>query len=612
MPHATGSDDSSDAPPASRLRETRLIFNYCAAFLVLFGAISFFSVRNSSATFDEPLHLVGGVIHRYYGDFRINPEDPALFGAWASLPHSRGAIKLDLEDPRWKLMHQAFGPHQWPFVAKTLYQTPENDADALLLKSRLMFLPIGILVGVLIVWCAWKVGGAGAALIAAGLFSFDPNFLAHAPLVKNDVMLAGLMLITAIGLWRFGQRGTIGSLAAFTIATALAVNVKFSGVLLGPMIALVLGIRAIMREPWVILGRRLETVLARLAVVGVICIGVGITVYVTIWASYGFRFFPTPGSEVLHETSEMVEMIRFNRQAVGQPRELGPVIDTLLWMQTHRILPQAWVQGFLYTYATTIARTSWLLGERSNSGWWYYFPLAMLVKTPLATLLAGAIALLGNLRAVSIERRWVLIALSVPPLIYVLSSLNSGMNIGIRHMLPVYPFIFIGIGAGLASIWRRNKRVMALVCMGLMAGVIAETATAYPNYISFFNSAAGGSRGGLGLLSDSNIDWGQDLRRLVQWRERNRGKPIFLAYFGIAEPGYYKLDQRMDVTFMPGGTKVGSDLRLPGGEPCYVAVSAAVLQGVYQSDPDLIRFYATLRAMTPLTVVGGSIYIYEF
>jgi hypothetical protein len=207
----------------------------------------------------------------------------------------------------------------------------------------------------------------------------------------------------------------------------------------------------------------------------------------------------------------------------------------------HHLLPQAWLFGFLYTYATSLGRRAFLCGQIRVQGWWYYFPLAMLFKTPVATLTGLALAVafwIGSARRWAEARRdWrAVCALVVAPIIYLAAAMHGNLNIGLRHIFPVYPFLFIFLGVMAAQACRRWPKTTPCVLVLLFAGLIAETVAAYPDYIPFFNVAAGGSRGGLRLLSDSNLDWGQDLPALARWQREHPDRQLYLCQFALPDP----------------------------------------------------------------------------
>jgi hypothetical protein len=240
----------------------------------------------------------------------------------------------------------------------------------------------------------------------------------------------------------------------------------------------------------------------------------------------------------------------------------------------------------------------------------------MATKTPLATIAAGLAGLalliwLASKRGwqpslTSAAKNWTALCLLLPPAIFMLSAMRSNLNLGLRHVLPVYPFIFIGIATATAAAWQRWRLYTRIGCAVLAAALASETFAAFPNYIPFFNAAAGGARGGLRILGDSNLDWGQDLKLLAQWQQRHPGANLYLVYFGIADPWAYGIDY---VNF-PGGYPFG-EKRTIRGDPGFLAISATMLQGIY-NDPSLRDAYSRLLGAEPQEVLGGSIYIYRW
>lgn len=630
--------------PIERWLTPRWTFAVCAALLMVFATLSYSAAWTKGATWDEPEHLLGAYIHRHHLDFRINPEDPALFGWIASIPLRAGAIRVDVNEP---LFHQIADDTawQWPFIWRTLYRTGGNDPDPLLRRARAMSTLVGVALGAVIAWWAFALGGAVAAVIATALYTFCPNFLGHASLVKNDVMLSAALLALMFSVWRFGRRGTWWNLSAIALLTGAAVSVKYSGVLAAGFVVVALVARALLPEPWTILWMSLTTRLRRLsAAAGAIAV-VAVISYVSIWAVYGFRYAPAPDPQVSlnmarveaqakmnHILAERVrERMRFTGENVQwsfeidapTPQDLADhppstVLRGVTWMNEHRLLPQAWLYGFLYTYKSTLIRSTYLLGEYRITGWWYFFPLAMLFKTPLATLVAAMLALCvavvsrfdrPSTRLPRLDR-WAAICLAAAPVLYGASALSTNLNLGLRHVLPIYPFIFVATGIVLARIvqgWAWPGRIIVAV---LVCGLTIEAVAAFPNYIAFFNVPAGGSRGGIKLLADSNLDWGQDLKLLARWQQENPDKKLYLSYFGIEDPEY----RRIKATHLPGGyifaQYTSNPPQIPS-EPGVLAVSATNLLGVYYG-PDERQAYGQLMAHEPLEVLGGSIYLYPF
>jgi hypothetical protein len=682
-------DTTSDAPPSSAVhgsavraraaaatagRRIRVggrilgmplnVVAICGVLLAVYVLLAQVAAWSKNPTVDEPLHALGAWLHLHTGDFRVNPEDPPLWHYWAALPNGRDALRVDTAGELYAAVADDVF-EEWPFTAHTLYRTPGNveGSDAFLQHSRTMMLVIAAALGAVLAWWSWRLGGAVAAITATAAFALDPNFLAHGALVKNDVAFALVVFALSLAVWRAGRRLTVWNALAVCLLLGAGLNVKFSALLLGPILAALLAARAVLvRAPWPVFGGRgAGSTRGRLAVAVSVCAAAAAVGVVSIWACYGFRWHPSPDRSYVLNTQGLVwqtashDLIRQNpdvKPTIEQIRAWRPnaFVRALLWVERTRVLPQAWVYGLLYTYQSTLARLTYLLGEHSVVGWWYYFPVAMAVKSPLALIAAGALAFgvggalawadgarrreMGRGLGVPPERcrgaadrrersggtpkphaehqppwygdAWTVLCLTVPPVIYFVSAVTSNLNLGLRHVLPVYPFIYVGIALAAAAAWRR-WRAARIACAALLLALAAESLAAFPNYLAFFNAAAGGPRGGIRLLGDSNLDWGQDLKLLSQWRQANPGGTLYLSYFGNADPAAYGLDY----VNAAGGWEFGPPKQTPN-EPGWWAISATVLQGIYLGDPARSFFAEWYRTRTPVAVLGGTIYVYEF
>ncbi|HEV2295798.1 MAG TPA: glycosyltransferase family 39 protein [Tepidisphaeraceae bacterium] len=591
--------------------------------LTLFAWIAWVAVRSKSPTFDEPLHAVGAWLHLHKGDFRVNPEDPPLWHYWAALPNGENALNPRMDDEWFKIVADDVF-REWAYVVEVLYGTAGNDGEAIVMRSRAMMLIVAVVLGGVIAWWSWKLGGVVAALVATAAFALDPNFLAHGPLVKNDVSLTLVMLLLVIAVWRAGRRLSVWNALAICLLCGAGLNVKFSALLLGPMVLILLLSRAVARRPWVVLGRELHSRGWKAAAALGVCIAAFAMSFVSIWAVYGFRYTPTRDPNLLLNTENIVDYLRMNELVFEHGEkgvrkehidrwEPGLFSSGVLWLEQKRLLPQAWLNGLLYTQQSAVLRKTYLLGEFSMTGWWYYFPITMLVKSPLALLCATAGALGVGLLAWRRERStllreqgWTVSCFAVPVGVYMLASMTSNLNLGIRHVLPVYPFVLIAIGTAAAYAWRSKPRTVKITGTVLVTVLGIETLSAFPNYIAFFNAAAGGSRGGIHILGDSNLDWGQDLKLLAEWQQKHPGVDLSLCYFGMADPKYYGVSYRN----LRGGYFLGPPFE-PPRVPGIVAVSATHLQGIYLED-DLRRLYNGIwKELTPKEILGGTIYLYE-
>jgi uncharacterized membrane protein (GlpM family) len=185
--------------------------------------------------------------------------------------------------------------------------------------------------------------------------------------------------------------------------------------------------------------------------------------------------------------------------------------------------------------------------------------------------------------------------------VYWIVSIQSHLNIGQRHLMPIYPVLFILAGA-LGPWLARPLGWRGFVVAGLIAWHVGESASVAPHYLAYFNELAGGPSGGSQHLVDSSLDWGQDLPGLKAWLDANRlpGEDAYLAYAGTGEPRYYRIPAKR-LAYINGFHEDEPYLPLGPGLYC---VGATMLQQVYSSvrgpwTIELEREYEFLRTFEP-------------
>ncbi|CAN5834259.1 phospholipid carrier-dependent glycosyltransferase [soil metagenome] len=564
--------------PVELGRAALTLFAFACAFLALQIPVA----RAQSATWDEPGHLAAGYAMLTAGDYRLDIEHPPLLRMWTALPL---LLKTDVhaDFPTIDPARPEAIAFSGPFEAGHTFLYKRNDADGVLFAARCMVIGLGLLLGALVYWWVTEWRGQRAATIALALFLAEPNLAAHAGLATTDFGVATFIFGTVFFLWRATRRWTAWNLAAVTGFFVLAVFTKFSALLLGPIILVLLLI--VSRSERDLTARRIATLIGILF----------LAAWAAAWLFYGMRYEPSrdAGSVLaLHAQRTVI-------QAVPAWASVVSFIDQL------RLLPNALSEGFLHGQSLAVARPAFFAGDHSMDGWWYYFPAAILLKTPIILLLLFAVGAAVAVRGRRVPRPGSMF-LVVPIVMFLVIAMTTNLNIGLRHLLPVYPLMIVLAGLGAEALSARFRRQQ--IAVALIVSVAAlEFGLVYPHNLSFFNVFAGGPANGFRYLADSNVDWGQDLKRLKRWMEERQVAHINLAYFGTAEPSYHGIT-RTDLwgTTIPG---VAPSAMGPPHLPGYVAVSVTLLDGVPFGERER-QFYAPLREREPAAKIGGSIRVY--
>jgi 4-amino-4-deoxy-L-arabinose transferase-like glycosyltransferase len=574
----------------------------------------FSSVRTMSATCDEVAHLPAGYSYLAFGDFRLNPEHPPLAKALGAVPlilaNEATAIR---SAESWRLA--SLQPsREWRFGHDFLYATPGNDADALLLHARaaMMIIPL-LLAALLWLWASdlWgELAGAATLLV----WCFEPNLLAHGPLVTTDVALATFAFGACYMLWRTCRTLTLGNTLGLMIFVALAFLSKYSAVFLAPVLLMVLTGRVVIRGTWPARFRGITTTLGRqtrkAAAACVLLLLVGASTWLATWATFGFRYAAARNSTDRFPLN--VELANLQVRG-GQPGgwQASLAAPFLAAAASHKLLPEAVIYGFASMLRDAQNHQTYLLGNIYQTGRWYYFLVAILVKTPLPILLLATWGMVGLVRRQAGRRPGTAdqAAVFVAPLIFLAIAMASHLNLGVRHVLPLYPYVLLLAGSGAATLAERRRPGSTVLLAVLSVWLTVGVARVYPHFLSYFNEVAGGPRHGLHWLVDSNLDWGQDLPGLRRWMQDHDVLRVNLCYFGNADPTHYGID----FVALPGSWGVW-DGRSPASPqiPGYLAISATNLAGSGLQTPELRGYYRRLlKRATLVDTVGYSIYIFS-
>jgi len=542
-----------------------------AVLLAILAYVQVSSIRQESQTWDEAFELAGGYRYLKTGEYRLQIEYPPLGKILVALPLLLLDPSLPSEDPSWGAEREA------KYGAAFLYRN-RVPADTLLFAGRLVTILVTLSLGLVLALWTRRAFGPATALFALLLYCFDPNVIAQGRYTKAGLLLTSLVFLASITWAGYLERPRRGMLAATGIIFGLALSTKFSALFLLPVFMGLYLVR--WRQSggafsvWKFVGA--HAVIAML----------GMTVLLAMYAP---------------ETKGLLPMTRSMRQAEGTAPSLRSRMEqstlvgrTIAWTGARlgwRVHSLPVGVGYFAAYERH-GHEAYLLGMHSQQGWWYYFPLAFFFKTPVATLLAIALAAGLSLRARLRHFPFPLWCMAVPLLAYLPLCLLTHINTGVRHLLPAYPFLFVLISAVLVTPkWRRRTPALGLLALLL----IAESLSIYPHYTAFFNRLVGGPSSGPRYLVDSNLDWGQDLKKLKAYLDQHSIPKVCLSYFGAADWGYYGI--------------VSEPLLDPrrAAPDCVLAVSATALQDMYLPKGT----FAWLRQQKPSARVGYSIYVYD-
>jgi len=252
-------------------------------------------------------------------------------------------------------------------------------------------------------------------------------------------------------------------------------------------------------------------------------------------------------------------------------------------------------------------RPAFLLGQSRFGGWWYFFPVAFLLKTPFglhALMLVALGAAFVAAKRSGGARQWMTHGARAPATgaaIFLAVVFFSGFNIGVRHVMPMIPLLAILVAQGVAYAWRHGQRAMQGAIALAFVAFAASSLTAYPYFFGYLSEYAWG-RGPADTLVDSNTDWGQGLLALRDFMRAHNQERVALAYFGSALPEgygihYVPLRSFLDLPDQPA----------PDQFPRYIVISATLLTGNYLAgDP-----YAKLRLAKPVAILAGSLYVFD-
>jgi hypothetical protein len=522
--------------------------------LIILAAQLILGSRRISATYDEQYHIANGIYFLRTGDPGLIPAHPPLIEVLATLPL---LANPDLVVPLRDSASSAVSNLE--YSDQLLWRLNPNG-PSIVARTRLPIIGLTLLLAVTVYAWTRELFGPIPALLALTLLSFDPNILAHGNLTTNDIGVTCFATLALYTFWRWMSRPTAARAVIAGLTLGLAQVSKFSAVYLIPALIIILVTDRMGKSTTAASRLHLKPTLRYLIIIAV-------AAYCAIWLAYGFNVgtlkgYPFPAREYLTGLQAAKSLV-----AGGK--------DSFLW------------------------------GAWSPTGWWYYFPVAFAVKTPIPTLI-----LIGA-SCVFVYRRGTwrsTLPLVIPVVIYFALSLASPFNIGYRHLLPILPCLFI-FTSQLALVDWKTSRPGSTIVAAMVIWLIIASLLIFPRYLTFFNEIAGGPDNGYKILVDSNLDWGQELIGLREYMTQENIPSVKLSYHGTADPMAYGVvyEPLPSYPYNQWTSDTVPDILLNPPRGVY-AISVNNLQGLRFKNHDL---YATFRERKPDAIVGHSIFIYR-
>ncbi len=508
--------------------------------LLLFALQAATSISTKSATWDETNYFGMGDYLLRTG--RWDVPSAVIHPPLSYYVNSFPLLFADLDRRVWEYPPETPRNQAFLFAAdidrgQALLSSPANRGDRLLFLSRCMVILQAVLLGYFVYRMGLALYGWGAAVLALALFAGCPNMIANGSLVTPDMTLTAFSFI-AVYYLRMSLASDRPALHVLAgVSLGLALLSKFTAILLLPVEGVILAFLVLRRQPLPV----------RWLLVSWACAGLVVLA--------GYRFDVTP------------------------------------YLQGIQVQQMHGAEG----------HSSFLMGQLSTEGWWYYDLVAFALKTPVPLLVLAAAALV--LACVKLVRR----ALSLDdlvlwvPIVAVFAFFSiEHRSIGLRYVLPAYPFVFVAA----AAVVMKLKTLTYWLLVPLLWFPVAS-ASIWPDYLAYFNEFAGGAANGYHYLVDSNLDWGQDLKGLKRFMDSRGIDRIYLSYFGTDSPERYGI--RYD--WLPS-----YELKNPNPQATvnverkrYLAISVTNLQGVYMDPPTMYRW---LDRYTPIARIGHSIFVY--
>jgi energy-converting hydrogenase Eha subunit B len=594
-----------------------------AALLLLQACLLVYSARVHSPTWDETGHLAAGISHWELGRFDLYSVNPPLVRTLAAAP----VYWLDRPLMDWQVYRADPSLRTEVYLGRRMIELNGADSMRYFFHARLAVLPFALIGTLLCFAWGYSLFGPREGLVAAFFWCFSPTVLAYGAIITPDLAAAVVMLGASYVFWCWLRSPTVSWSMVLAGVTTVAMLTKSIWLIL-PLVYLVIwGVHL-----WLTRGQTLAALPAlvqRASWVGQagMLVGACLVSVLLVNAFYGFAgtFRPLGSYQFVSSLLAGPPECEDCAQQPGN-RFKGS------WSGAIPLpLPANFVMGLdvqrrdFERGRTDTSWQSYLAGRWSQGGWWYYYVLGLFYKVPLITwLMIGAGSIAALFWRPPVELRVGALCLWLPALaLLVLLSVNTGLNRYVRYAIPVLPVLIIW-GAQVARYARRSRWWVSLpvgvscLCLGLVSVSNA------PHWLSYFNMAAGGPRGGYELLCDSNVDWGQDLPLVQAWLQEHpeAAKELRLAYFGSFDPAALGVEFALPAPLYGDAQhRLRADQLRMGPHPGWHIISKNYVVGHTMPVPDgsldlHFQFFpeavfSYFRHFEPVGEIGRSMFVYH-
>jgi hypothetical protein len=576
-----------------------LVGTIITGLLIIMFALMFFSVKGDSPIVDEIAHIPAGFSYITTGDYRLNPEHPPLIKDLAAVPLVIWGAKFPYAF--WRADNPVVN-NQWEAGWNFIYRSG-NNPDTLTLLAKIPVMLLSLLFGYFIFRWARELFGSKAGIFALILYVFNANVIAHSRFVTTDLGISLALFLSMYCLYLFIKKPTFRRLFLAGLAFGLTLITKFSAAILGPtyvIVFIMLLIRRGKKEERSFFAKIQDIRLTKRFYSGFLSfVLIGVIGIIAMWIFY------------IPHTINMPAQVQKDLIEESLPGEKSYIVTTknTLKSMSGNILTRPLAQWFLgFTMVTSHVEgghDAFLLGKVSNQGWWYYYPVTLAIKTAIPIFIFFLLVIIFWKKLE--HKDWFTEAyLWVIPVVLMTMGMQGKINLGVRYMLPLYAFVFLFLArlaslVNIRALLKRKFTVVPVIVVVLTVWYVAEAIMIYPYYLAYYNEFVGGYKNGYKYLTDSNTDWGQDIKRLNKWTEKNNINKIYVDVFPSAFEVKYYLGDKMTEWHVQNGRPQG-----------YFAVSATFYQNSrLKKEKNGGIDYSWLDKIQPIKNIGGSILVYK-